>query len=224
MDYTLESFNVRHEPTGMTLKVEVLADYDYGPPEQEHDGHGVITEYDWDANDTDELIEREGWDEEEQSTPYAMETIARYKMMEQITTDSRHGRYKKYYDVWETLKIARAQGWCGPDATDEELLKAVMKDCEYIQGWYNDDWCWAYVAVTPLDAEGEPLDEHRQTLGGIEYGYGEPDEQDKHIMSITDELVRQALDEYNAALRCADPKQLELLPVWQGLRGAITRV
>lgn len=116
MSYTLESYTVLHHPTGMKLKVEIISDDHYGSPEQEHDGHGVVMEFDYDPTDVEALIEREGWDEDEQCSPEAMEAVARAGLFKPITTDSRRGRFNKYYDVWETLKIAVSQ-WGYPQMT-----------------------------------------------------------------------------------------------------------
>ena len=154
MSYTLEEYTVLHHPTGMKLKVEIIADDHYGAPEQEHDGHGVIEEFDYDPTDVEALIEREGWDEDEQCSPEAMEAVARAGLFKPIGTDSRWGRYNKYYDVWETLKIAVSQWGLSADDPDE-LTRVVIADYEYVNGWYCSDWRWAVMSVTPLDAEGE---------------------------------------------------------------------
>jgi hypothetical protein len=220
MSYTLESYTVLHHPTSIKLKVEIISDDNYGPPEQEHDGHGVIMEFDYDPTDVEALIEREGWDEDEQCSPEAMEAVARARLFKPITTDSRHGRFNKYYDVWETLKIAGSQ-WGLPADDPDELTRVVIADYEYVNGWYNDDWCWAYAQVTPLDAEGEELTLYTQSMGSIEHGL---DGNEEHVASLVNELVRQALAEYNTDQTGVHHDQLELIPVWEGLKGEVTRL
>lgn len=219
MSYTLEQYTVLHHPTGIKLKVEIISDDHYGPPEQEHDGHGVVMDFDYDPTDIDALIEREGWDEDEQCSPEAMEAVARARLYRSVGKPNRFGN-KKYYDVWETLKIAVSQ-WGLPADDPDELTRVVIADYEYIDGWYCDDWQWAVISVTPLGEDDEELTQYAQHLGGIEHGLANRKE---YIDDTINELVRQALAEYNNDQTGVHPKQLELIPVWEGLKGEVTRL
>jgi hypothetical protein len=201
--------------------VQIIADDHFGPPEQEHDGHGVVMDFDYDPTDVDELIEREGWDDDEQCSAHAMEEVARAGLFLLVgVRDGRHGRYSKWYDVWETLKIAAAQ-WGVPADDKDALMKAVISDYKYIDGWYSQDWCWAYLQVTLLDSDGEELTGHTASLGGFEWGLERSEE---YLAQEVNGLVRQALAEYNSVENNVHPKQLELIPVCEGLQGEVTRL
>jgi hypothetical protein len=199
--------------------VEIIADYDFGPPEQEHDGHGVVMDFDYDPTDVDALIEREGWDDDEQCSAHAMEEVARAGLFLLVGNGRRHG-FEKYYDVWETLKIAAAQ-WGVPADDKDALMKAVISDYEYVKGWYNNDWCWAYLQVTLLNSDGEELTGHTASLGGFEWGL---EDCEKYIGREVNGLVREVIHGYNSEVTNTDHTQLELLPVWEGLQGEVTRV
>jgi hypothetical protein len=45
-----------------------------------------------------------------------------------------------------------------------------MRDYDYINGWYCDDWHWAYVRVVLLGEDGEET-EHSESYGGISWGW-----------------------------------------------------
>ena len=217
----LKKYTVLHHPTQLKCKVQIIADDDFGPPEQEHDGHGVIRDLDHDPTDVEALIERQGWDDDEQCSAQAMEEVARAKMFLLVRTrDSRYGRYNKWYDVWETLKIAVSQWGLSADDKDA-LMKAVISDYEYVKGWYNNDWCWAYLQVTPLDSDGEEVTGHTASLGGLEWGLEGSEE---YLAQEVNGLVREVIHGYNSELTNTDPTQLELIPVWEGLQGEVTRV
>jgi hypothetical protein len=217
----LKEYTVLHHPTQRKCKVQIIADDDFGPPEQEHEGHGVVMGFDYDPTDVDALIEREGWDDDEQCSAQAMEEVARAKMFLLVSTrDSRYGRYNKWYDVWETLKIAAAQ-WGVPADDKDALMKAVISDYEYVSGWYNYDWGWAYLQVTLLDSDGEEFTGHTASVGGLEWGL---DGSEEHIAQEVNGLVREVVHGYNSVLTNTDPTQLELIPLWEGLQGEVTRV
>lgn len=219
MSCTLEQYTVLHHPTGIKLWVEITADDDYGAPDKENDGHGVIEEFDYDPTDVEALIEREGWDEDEQCSPEAMEAVARAGLYRLVGYPSRYDN-KKWYDVWETLKIAVSDWGFSPD-DKKALMERVNSDYEYIDGWYCNDWQWAVISVTPLDAEDEELTQYAQHLGGVEHGLESSEE---YIKDTVNELVRQALAEYNDDRTNVHHKQLELIPVWEGLKGEVTRL
>jgi hypothetical protein len=142
----------------------VTTEYDdcMGAPWDEHDGHGIVS--DWVTRDK-----------------YAGEWIL---------SEDRHS--KRFYDYAGTMKKAKAEGWgLGPGriaaltaklgrapTKGEITAEAVRFDFEYLQGWANDEWHWAYVKVTGPDGEYD-------TCGGFS------DEDDDGIMECAQDLAAQ---------------------------------
>jgi hypothetical protein len=215
----LEEYTVLHHPTQLRCKVQIIADDHYGPPEQEHDGHGVVMDFDYDPTDVEALIEREGWDDDEQCSAHAMEEVARAGLFLLVGNGRRHG-FEKYYDVWETLKIAAAQ-WGVPADDKDALMKAVISDYDYISGWYDDTWCWAYLQVTLLDSDGEEVTGHTASVGGFEWGL---ERSEAYLAQEVNGLVREVIQGYNSEVTNTDHTQLELIPLWDELKGEVTRL
>ena len=186
--------------TGRRFIVEFSYDDDMGPPQDNADGHGVIVELDYDPHDEDYLRYHLGLpdEEEDDGDPATIEKLVRHKLMRPLQK-SYHLRRdcQLFYDVWATTYLARRE-WCQPGATDAEVAEAVERDFAYIQGWYNDDWCYCVLSVTPCtlpheqdDPEDapEPLDEFTQYLGGIEYGLNTADEKHYHQEVIREQVA-----------------------------------
>jgi hypothetical protein len=126
---------------GRTYTVKTKYDTDAGPPWEEEDGHGIVTE--WTRRDK-----------------HPGERV--------LITDS-HGYDRRYYDVAATMRIARRDGWgVGPDCiaalrqrlgrapTAGQLLAAAVDlDYDYLRGWCRDDWCYVGVIVTELESGEE---------------------------------------------------------------------
>lgn len=170
---------------------------DDGPPDVEHDGHGVITRMTFDPSDDGAVADHIEATFEEDS-PACIEAQARLSMMRLLVRESRWGT-GRYYDVWETLKKAKAEGWGvsnewaqeHPEATEhDKLMHAVMCDFEYLHGWYNDEWHWCVVGVAPLDEDGEPMEEYRQYGGGYESTIHDPQNKAYHDEAIEDQIVQ----------------------------------
>ncbi|MFM0341157.1 hypothetical protein [Paraburkholderia fungorum] len=170
--YAGETFEI--EAGGYPFRVRIEADQCMGAPWEEHDGHGVVS--DWTTRD-----KRPG---------------------EIVLNTDRSSR--RYYDVEASMKIARRDGWglrdehrltllaelrrvtfavrgddgrfrlqeqCGPwkPLTKGEITAgAVRRDFEFLHGWCNDDWQWVGVVVELLDEDGEVVDGVGDSLWGIE--------------------------------------------------------
>lgn len=147
---------------GKSYRVEVSADDYFGPPDEEHDCHGVVVELDFDPEDegaVDDYVERhtdEGSTEE-------LEARARMALMRPIGNGSRYGS-RKYYDVWATREKALKEWGVAPERVDE----VVDNDFKYLDGWYCDDWHWACVSVYAIDEAGEKDEEYCSHYGGYE--------------------------------------------------------
>jgi hypothetical protein len=146
---------------GRTFRVEWEYDDYMGPPQTEADGHGIVETFRDDPTDFDP----EG---------VSLEEAVRFQMMRRMGHGGRRGRSDvPYYDVWETLKKAKGEGWGVPNPVgltpDERAMEAVEVDYEYIAGWYNDEWYWCGITVTEVftDEEGEETDGMEESLGGI---------------------------------------------------------
>jgi len=147
---------------GVSYRVEWHYDHDIGAPQNESDGHGVVVELGYDPEEDPELD---------------IEEVVRHKMMRRLSSpDHRHTRGVEYYDVWETLKIAKHDGWGVANPTglspEEVTMAAIEEDFNYLRGWYNDDWHWCGITVIALDEDGEDTAQE-ESLCGISSDDGE---------------------------------------------------
>lgn len=135
------------EHNGKTYRAEFHYDQDMGAPWKEHCGHGVVS--DWTRRDK--------------------------KPGERVLSENR-GK-KLFYDVAETMRIAKRDGW--GIASDkamtpgERTAAAVEADFERMRAWCNDEWRWCGVVVFPLTADGDELRSKCESLWGIESDTGE---------------------------------------------------
>lgn len=194
---------------GRKFLVEIRYDLHMGPPEEEHDGHGITCELDFAPDDEGALADHLDYRYVEGDL-CRMEEEARFAMMERLTNNGRRYYCEKFYDVWSTLKIARRDGWGSvpPDAPDAEaqLMDVVQADVDYLRRWYHNEWYWAVVTVTPyadeLDEYGDPvlLEDYEQSLGGVEY---EGDDDAPNVVETITELCAEAVHEMSRKLtRC----------------------
>lgn len=149
------------ERNGKTYRVEFTVDCDMGAPWEEHDGHGVVS--DWENRD---------------------------KKPGEVIIASCHG-CRRFYDVAATTHIAKRDGWGVSDADTSNMTKAqivalaVQRDLERMRGWCNDNWHWCGVSVFPLTADGDELRSKTESLWGIESDAGE------YFYEIISELISQ---------------------------------
>lgn len=128
---------------------------------------------------------------------------------ERVLIADRHS--KRYYDIAETTKIAKRDGWglgtkelaalaqaVGRMPTHKEIIaQAVERDFEYLRGWCNDDWTYVTVAV-----------EHEES-GETEYlGMAESsnnDYLDTCARELADEISSRLDDEMVADIEASRP-------------------
>ena len=192
-------------------KYTVLFEYDGNipAPENDCDGHGLTVDQRWriDPTDAETIDYHLGLDEDDTSVA-AMELRLRYGMMRPLQTEFTPYRY---YDVWETLKLAKREQWGvidydnDPEAQDK-LHAIVDAAYDYLRGWYNNAWHWCTVCVTPLDQDEEPVDEFAQYIGGCEFGYDDKAELD-YFAELIEDLARCA---WHAERLAATPGQMSL--------------
>lgn len=126
---------------GITLKIETKHDEDMGPPWEEHDGHGEVSE----------------WTERDKR---AGEWI--------LCTDRRS---RRYYDAAGAMKKAKVEGWGLDDEAKAKLAArlgrtptagevraaAVEADFKHLKGWATNEWHWLGIIVKIEDADGKEL-------------------------------------------------------------------
>ena len=154
---------------GREFLVRFEHDADHGAPWEECEGHGVVSEW---TTRTKRAGERE------------------------LHSDR---RAKRFYDIAESMKIARRDGWdAKPYKTGtkgEQAARAVEADFQYLRAWCNDEWEYLYVSVVMLDSDGEET-KYRQSLGGVE-SFADYHEQ------CARELAEELIEEWRADKRAA---------------------
>jgi hypothetical protein len=112
-------------PDGSTARVSVLPDDTLGAPWEEHDGHGVVSE--WTRRD---------------------------KAPGELVLCEDRGK-RRFYDFSESVKIARRHGWGAEGRTPRERAAlAALADFRRLRGWCNDDWSWCGVVVDVIRPDG----------------------------------------------------------------------
>lgn len=114
------------EQHGERYRIEHFRDYDMGPPWEELEGHGVVTDWTTRGKRPSELV---------------------------LNSDGR-GRYR-YYDFAASVRVAKRDNWgCREDSqgmTRKQIAAhAVQEDYRRLRAWCEDDWHWVGVVVTLL--------------------------------------------------------------------------
>lgn len=126
------------EHKGLNFRYEVLPDDCHGPPWEEEDGHGPVS--DW---------------------------VRRNKLPHEWVLVEARGSYL-YYDSKEAIKTALKDGWGPKDPAltpRQNAAAAVRADFENLRRWCNDDWSYVGVRVVLLDVEGEDTEEESAVWG-----------------------------------------------------------
>lgn len=139
---------------GKTFLAEIYTDDEYADaPWDNSDGHGIVSEWETRSKLPGELV---------------------------LCEDRRS---RRFYDVQETMKKARAENWglsepalaklcesLGRQATRGEIVAAsVRADFEFLRGWCNGEWRYVGVCVRALDDDGETIGEpFDNAIWGIE--------------------------------------------------------
>ena len=152
------------EQNGKTYRVEFIFDSDMGAPWKEHDGHGIVS--DWENRD---------------------------KKPGEVVIASNRGA-KRFYDIAATTRIAKRDGWGVSDADTSKMTPAqitalaVQRDMEHMRGWCNDEWHWCGVSVFPLSEDGDELRSKTESLWGIE------SDADSYFEEVISQLIAQIQD------------------------------
>jgi hypothetical protein len=124
---------------GAWFRVEHMHDDCHGAPDKECDVHGVVTEW----------MERRG------------EQEARNVGLRELASD--RGR-AIYYDMAQSLRIAHRDNW-GRGKSKSAKRRAVVRDYEYLRGWYSDEWHYIGVIVERLTGANKG---EKASLWGLE--------------------------------------------------------
>jgi hypothetical protein len=116
------------EYRGHTITVSFERDDGMKAPWKEHDGHGIVSEW-----------------------------TSREKRAGERTLNENRGS-KRYYDIEETTRIAKREGWgltdeaktalaarLGREPTPNEIIAdAVQRDFDHLKAWCDNHWEWVY--------------------------------------------------------------------------------
>lgn len=127
---------------GHKFGVKYEHDDDSGPPWEEFDCHGIVSDWTSRAKAPGERV---------------------------LVKDYSRARY---YDVRASMQKALEEGWSAStvlptDTHRQKAQKAVQADFEYLHGWATDQWTYRHVVVCWIDLDGKPT-AHRASLGGVE--------------------------------------------------------
>lgn len=115
-------------PDGSTASIDVIPDETMGAPWDEHDGHGIVSEWTRRGKGPGELI---------------------------LAFDRTSGSFR-YYDYAASVRIARKDGWGAEGCTARERAAiATMADYNRLRAWCEDRWQWIGVSVTLTKPNGE---------------------------------------------------------------------
>jgi hypothetical protein len=189
------------ESGGFRFRINIERDDHSGPPWEDSDGHGPVSEWTTRGKAPGETV---------------------------LSAD---GRSKRYYNVAEAIKIAKRDGWdaepYNTGTKGERAARAVKRDFEYLKGWCNDEWWYVGVIVTLLPGDGSefPTDtetDYSHALWGIESISDEylAAEAQEHIDEI---LAEKAEEAAQAALEAGEVAYWEARDVPTGVAYAPER-
>lgn len=161
--------------TNLLVRVNQFYDECTTAPWIEYDGHGIVSKW-----------------------------ASRDKRAGELILDKYIGQYL-YYDLQETMKKARREGW-GVGREDNEgktkgqiAYEAVMRDFKHLQAWCIHKWWYCGVSATVIeDWMGNDVSDMDigASLWGIEDGCGEYGRNaESYIKEVAEDLTCEA--EYN---------------------------
>jgi hypothetical protein len=183
---------------GKQYLVEVERDAFMGPPNDEHDCHGrVLRDLDFDPSDPvdlDDYMERYYAADDTRT----IEDHARFSMLRLLNGRNNRAHNYIWYDVWESLKLAKTE-W--GHKTDEDAQAAVEADFKFLHGWYDDEWFWCMVSVYAIGEDGEPEEESVSRVGGYESLMLDGDRREEFEEVIEDGIANVEMHKHDALHR-----------------------
>jgi hypothetical protein len=126
------------EVDGLLFCVE-LVPFDYGPPWEEEDGHGPVSEW----------------------------TTRCKAPGERVLASDRNLRL--YYDFEEACEIALRERWGGFLGTPKQRAAlAAEADFQRLKAYCDGKWCYVGVVVELLDDDGDSMGLEEESLWGVE--------------------------------------------------------
>lgn len=163
--YVCDGESITCEVDGFTIRAIVCDDNDSGPPWENEDGHGPVS--DW---------------------------TSREKRPGERTLNTDHGS-RRFYDFAAAVEIARRDKWGVRDSegmtAGQIAAAAAEQDFKAMLGWCTDEWRYVGVRLAVCRA-GVTLDGHAASLWGIAANY--PDSDNAYLTEVANELLSEALD------------------------------
>src|SRR5262245_28289109 len=168
------------EYEGHKFRVEIARDDDMQEPWKEHDGHGVISEW-----------------------------TSRGKYAGEKVLASDRGTSFRYYNIQETMAIAKQDGWGASEKGQEQLAAklgrkptkgeltalAVDEDFERMKAWCDDEWYWVYVRVVLLKEDPDARGGFFETVFDTSLGGIDGSDQEDYLTDMAYELAGEVLAE-----------------------------
>lgn len=140
---------------GITYKVEYF--YDTDTTLEDYEEFAVVTELDFDPTDEGVL------DDYIETYEPTLEKEAQLRLMRKMTPH--RGFRPLFFDVFATQQKFMRD--CGVSA--EEAMRYTEQSFDFFNGWYNEEWHFIGIGVTPLDEEGNPEPDYAESIWGVEY-------------------------------------------------------
>jgi hypothetical protein len=169
-NYVCEGDKITCEVDGFKVVARVEHDPDGGPPWDDGDGNGIVSEWTTRAKRPGERI---------------------------LSTDRNSHRF---YDFAATVQRAKDDQWDSPPyntgTKGDRAVRAVERDFKSMAAWCNNKWHYGYVTVT-VSREGVKL--ASVSTGGLEcnHPFGEAN---GALLEVANDLLDEAMDKARAKL------------------------
>ena len=161
---------------GLRFRVDLFVDDDSDTPWDREDGHGPVT----------------NWTQRDKAPGKRV-----------LAED---GRFKRFYDFAEAVRIARRDGWDAAPyggTNSQRAARAAEADFKRLRAWCRDEWHYCGIVVTEApDEDEDPAPDFSNALWGIE------SDASIYIDETAEELADDAAAEYVETI--GESEELEL--------------
>lgn len=193
------------------FRVNVQFDEGMGPPWEEHDGHGPVSEWTtrdkkpgervlatdgshkryYDLAEANRIAKRDCWGLADEAKEALLDRLARPRKVRRAVGKPqlrhRHGGLMQVQQFQTQVVVLEGRDRTMPLTFGEIRAEAVRRDFEYLSGWAKDQWHWCGVVVTSLGDEPDmdaitPID-YAHALWGIN------DDDDAYISEVAHDLM-----------------------------------
>ena len=166
-NYVCEGETITCTKDGFEVEARIERDTDTGPPWDEYDGHGLVSD----------------WRQLDSKLPG-----------EKVLHQDR--RSYRFYDWKKSIEIAKADSWDAPPYGEgtkgEQAVRAVQRDFESLKAWCNDEWWWGTI-VLRVSRNGFEIEDHAACLGGVTVNHPHG-ENNHHLTEHANELLDEAIE------------------------------